>query len=51
MLQIQDLGNPTVTVTEKDATSSAISVEAVAEDKESGMIENPTYTFEIKISM
>ena len=50
MLQIQDLGNPTVTVTEKDATSSAISVEAVAEDKESGMIENPTYTFEIKKS-
>ena len=50
MLQIQDLGNPIVTVTEQEATSNAISVQVAVEDKESGMIETPKYTYYIKKS-
>ena len=48
--QVLDLEEPIVTVNQTNITSSTISVEAIAEDKESGMVETPKYTFAIKKS-
>ena len=46
--KIQDTTNPTVTVTKGETTTNTIEVTVQATDNESGMTENPTYTYFIK---
>lgn len=47
-ISIQDLTDPTVTVTTTETTSNSIAVRAQVEDKETGMKANPTFTYQIK---
>ena len=50
-IEIKDETPPTVTVTASGSpTSSSIAVNVSAQDNESGMIDNPTYTYYIKES-
>mgnify|MGYP001723304872 CR=1 FL=1 len=47
---IEDKKAPVVTVTAGGSTTNSITVRVTAEDKESGMKGNPTYTYQIKQS-
>ena len=47
---IQDTTDPVVTVSPGGTTSSSVTVSVSAVDNESGMIGNPTYTYQIKQS-
>ena len=50
-ITVKDEIDPTVTVTAQGSpTTNSITVTAVASDNESGMVESPTYTFQIKQS-
>ena len=49
-LKVEDTVKPIVTLNEGDITSNSIEVNVKVVDKESGMIENPTYTYYIKKS-
>lgn len=47
-IKILDLTNPVITVNADDVTSNSITVNAMIEDKETGVKETPTYTYQIK---